>query len=134
LPSLIEFALARHPARTFCRIACQASPELAEAGKTALIPITKTSKARTISLILLFSNCVCFALVHLAGSDSAGDLVGVLDVTAVYASAQTKVIIVRYANYSRTFCEIPALISHIIGSPALGETDEEMYLQCVQIQ
>jgi hypothetical protein len=116
LPSLIEFAFARHPARTFCRIACQASPELAEAGKIALIPITKTSNARTISLILLFSNCVCFALVHLAGSDSAG----VLDVMAVYASAQIKVIVVCSANNSTTVREIPALLAHIIESPAMG--------------
>ncbi|KLK89487.1 hypothetical protein AA309_31115 [Microvirga vignae] len=35
---------------------------------------------------------------HLAGSDLAGDLVGVLDVAAVHASTQTKVSIVRYAN------------------------------------
>jgi hypothetical protein len=32
-------------------MACQASPELAEAGKIVLIPIAKTSNARTINII-----------------------------------------------------------------------------------
>jgi hypothetical protein len=45
-------------------MACQASPELAEAGKIVLIPIAKTSNARTINIILLFSNCVFCALAH----------------------------------------------------------------------
>jgi hypothetical protein len=43
---------------------CQASPELAEAGKIALNPITKTSSARTMNLILQLSNCVSCALAH----------------------------------------------------------------------
>jgi hypothetical protein len=38
--------------------------ELAEAGKIALNPITKTSSARTMNLILQLSNCVSFALAH----------------------------------------------------------------------
>jgi hypothetical protein len=45
-------------------MACQASPELAEAGEIVLIPIAKTSNVRTINIILLLSNCLSCALAH----------------------------------------------------------------------
>jgi hypothetical protein len=45
-------------------MACQASPELAEAGKIVLIPIAKTSNARTINIIPPLLNCVSRALAH----------------------------------------------------------------------